>query len=219
MHYSIWMAMFGFALSMSISPGPVNMLIIATAAQWGTRRAWAVVSGATIGFTLLLAVVGWGLAGLLQRHPLWLQAMGVVGALFIVFMASKLISSPVPQSTAEKNRAEQTTGQTIESTAVAENAPGFVHGFLLQWLNPKAWIAAAAGTALFAQAAVPHALWTFIGIYFVVCYASLALWAWAGGVLSPFLQQGQRMRGFNVVMGVLLCLMAVFMLWQQFFSA
>ena len=56
--------------------------------------------------------------------------------------------------------------------------PGFAHGFLLQWLNPKAWIAAAAGTALFAQAAVPHALWTFIGIYFVVCYASLALWAW-----------------------------------------
>ena len=91
--------------------------------------------------------------------------------------------------------------------------------FLLQWLNPKAWIAAAAGTALFAQAAVPHALWTFIGIYFVVCYASLALWAWAGGVLSPFLQQGKRMRGFNVMMGVLLCLTAVFMLWQQFFSA
>ena len=219
MHYSIWMAMFGFALSMSISPGPVNMLIIATAAQWGTRRAWAVVSGATIGFTLLLAVVGWGLAGLLQRHPLWLQAMGVVGALFIVFMASKLISSPVSPSAAEKNMAEQTTGQTPEPIAVAEAAPGFVHGFLLQWLNPKAWIASAAGTALFAQAAVPHALWTFIGIYFVVCYASLALWAWAGGVLSPFLQQGQRMRGFNVVMGVLLCLTAVFMLWQQFFSA
>ena len=211
MHYSIWMAMFGFALSMSISPGPVNMLIIATAAQWGTRRAWAVVSGATIGFTLLLAVVGWGLAGLLQRHPLWLQAMGVVGALFIVFMASKLISSPVSPSAVEKNMAEQTP----EPTAVAEAAPGF----LLQWLNPKAWIAAAAGTALFAQAAVPHALWTFIGIYFVVCYASLALWAWAGGVLSPFLQQGQRMRGFSVVMGVLLCLTAVFMLWQQFFSA
>ena len=219
MHYSIWMAMLGFALSMSISPGPVNMLIIATAAQWGTRRAWAVVSGATLGFTLLLAVVGWGLAGLLQRHPLWLQALGVVGALFIVFMASKLISSPVSPSAVEKNMAEQTIEQTNEPTAVAEAAPSFVHGFLLQWLNPKAWIAAAAGTALFAQAAVPHALWTFIGIYFVVCYASLALWAWAGGVLSPFLQQGQRMRGFNVVMGVLLCLMAVFMLWQQFFSA
>ena len=215
MHYSIWMAMSGFALSMSISPGPVNMLIIATAAQWGTRRAWAVVSGATLGFTALLAVVGWGLAGLLQRHPLWLQALGVVGALFIVFMASKLISSPVSPSAAEKNMAEQTT----KPTAVAEAAPGFAHGFLLQWLNPKAWIAAAAGTALFAQAAVPHALWTFIGIYFVVCYASLALWAWAGGVLSPFLQQGQRMRGFNVLMGVLLCLTAVFMLWQQFFSA
>ena len=215
MHYSIWMAMFGFALSMSISPGPVNMLIIATAARWGTRRAWSVVSGATLGFTALLAVVGWGLAGLLQRHPLWLQAMGVVGALFIVFMAGKLISSPVSQSDAKEKIAEQTP----EPTAVAEAAPGFVHGFLLQWLNPKAWIASAAGTALFAQAAVPHALWTFIGIYFVVCYASLALWAWAGGVLSPFLQQGQRMRGFNVLMGVLLCLTAVFMLWQQFFSA
>ena len=209
MHYSIWMAMFGFALSMSISPGPVNMLIIATAAQWGTRRAWAVVSGATIGFTLLLAVVGWGLAGLLQRHPLWLQTMGVVGALFIVFMAWKLISTPV---------LDQADGEAAH-TESSEEMPGFVHGFLLQWLNPKAWIASAAGTALFAQAAVPHALWTFVGIYFVVCYASLALWAWAGGVLSPFLQQGQRMRGFNVLMGVLLCLTAVFMLWQQFFSA
>ncbi|EPP7098025.1 LysE family transporter, partial [Klebsiella michiganensis] len=43
---------------MSISPGPVNMVIISSGANHGFRKTLPFISGATTGFTLLLILVG-----------------------------------------------------------------------------------------------------------------------------------------------------------------
>ncbi len=51
---------------------------------------------------------------------------------------------------------------------------------LLQWLNPKAWIACASGVALFASPSTHAPLLVFMAIYLVVCYLSLAAWALLG---------------------------------------
>ena len=211
MQHSIWLAMFGFALSMSISPGPVNMLIIATAAQQGFARTWALVSGATLGFSALLALVGMGLNESLQQYPLVLQLLGILGAVFMLWVGWCLWRAPtVPLNidSADANVADAASALPV--------VPGFWYGVLLQCLNPKAWIACAAGTAMFAAAPVAHALTTFVAIYFVVCYASLALWAWAGQQLAAYLQLPRRMRVFNVMMAAMMWLTAAVMLWQQF---
>ena len=55
---SLILAMFMFALTMSISPGPVNMVIISSGANHGFRKTLPFISGATTGFTLLLILVG-----------------------------------------------------------------------------------------------------------------------------------------------------------------
>lgn len=220
MQHSIWMAMFGFALSMSISPGPVNMLIIATAAQQGFARTWALVSGATLGFTALLALVGMGLSELLQQYPLVLHVLGILGAVFMLWVGWCLWRAPTaPLQTdvldADAVDANVTDTNVTDAAPVLPVVPGFWHGVLLQCLNPKAWIACAAGTAMFASAPVAHALTTFVAIYFVVCYASLALWAWAGQQLAAYLQVPRRMRVFNVMMAAMMWLTAAVMLWQQ----
>ncbi|PLO79127.1 lysine transporter LysE, partial [Klebsiella quasipneumoniae] len=48
------LTMLMFALALSFSPGPVNMVIISSGAAHGFRKTFSFVSGATIGFTLLL---------------------------------------------------------------------------------------------------------------------------------------------------------------------
>jgi threonine/homoserine/homoserine lactone efflux protein len=53
-------AMISFSLTMSISPGPVNMVIISSGASYGVRKTFSFVSGVTIGFTLLLLFIGLG---------------------------------------------------------------------------------------------------------------------------------------------------------------
>ena len=197
--------MFFFALGMSISPGPVNMLIVAAAANFGLRKTWALVSGATFGFVLLLLVVGFGLSEFVHAHAQWLAVLSLLGTGFVVFVAYKMAQAPV---------LADGDGPVTGGVLVA-SAPTFQQGLFMQWLNPKAWVACAAGTAMFAHAPVSQPLWTFVGIYFVVCYASLGVWAVAGGYLAVLLRTPFYRRVFNWVMAGLLCATAMYMLYQQ----
>ena len=87
----------------------------------------------------------------------------------------------------------------------------------MQWLNPKAWIAAVAGTGLFSTGHIHAVLLVFVVIYFVVCYLSLVLWGIAGEKLASFLNTGNRARLFNIVMGLLLILISLEMCWRYFY--
>ena len=54
---SLLLSMAAFALASSISPGPVNIVALSAGAQFGLRPAMRHVSGATLGFTLLLLLL------------------------------------------------------------------------------------------------------------------------------------------------------------------
>lgn len=96
-----------------------------------------------------------------------------------------------------------------------ENLPDFKHGFLLQWLNPKAWAACFAGVALFASPVSNGSLYLFISIYFFVCFFGIGAWAYLGEKVLIFVNRPARMRYFNRTMGSILILITVFMLFQQ----
>jgi threonine/homoserine/homoserine lactone efflux protein len=191
---ALWLAMTIFALGMSISPGPVNMVIVASGAQHGVRRTLPFVSGATVGFTLLLALVGFGLMQVFAAMPVLLTWLGVAGALFIVYIGYRIATAP-PELSPEHGQ-----------------APTFLQGALLQWLNPKAWIACAAGVSMFASPTSTRPLLVFIGIYFVICYLSLAVWAVLGERVAVLLGTPQRIRVFNRLMGGLLIASALYLM-------
>lgn len=189
-----------FSLSMSISPGPVNMVIVASGANHGFWRTFPFVSGATIGFTLLLIFVGFWFLRVIESYPVFLEYLGITGAAFIIYVGYKIASSH-PELVVEKG-----------------NIPSFMQGFLLQWLNPKAWIACASGAALFSNPQTHAPMITFMGIYFVVCYLSLAAWAVLGDRVSILLNSTLRIRFFNLAMGAMLIATACYMLYIQFFA-
>jgi threonine/homoserine/homoserine lactone efflux protein len=89
----------------------------------------------------------------------------------------------------------------------------------MQWLNPKAWIAAVAGTGLFSTGSIENPLLIFVLIYFVVCYLSLVLWGVVGEKLANFLNTGNRARIFNVAMGLILILISLEMCWTYFYRS
>ena len=58
-----------------------------------------------------------------------------------------------------------------------------------------------------------------IHVYFLMTtYLSLLIWGYAGQKLAVFLNQGSRMRVFNMVMGVLLMFIALQMSWSHFYA-
>jgi threonine/homoserine/homoserine lactone efflux protein len=190
-------AMFMFSLTMSISPGPVNMVIISSGASHGFRKTLPFVSGATIGFTLLLIFVGFGFYAIIEKYPLFFKYLNVAGSAFIIYLGYKIAST------------------RPELSLTKSETPGFVQGFLLQWLNPKAWIACASGVVLFSEPSNNTPLTVFIIIYFLVCYFSLAAWAVLGNKVSILLNSTQRIRTFNFLMGGLLIVTASYMLFPQ----
>ncbi len=177
-------AMFGFSLAMSISPGPVNILTVSSGANHGFARTMPFVSGATIGFTLLLLAIGLGMSELVASFPALLDVMVYLGGAFVAYMGLQMLDSTTSGITLSKQR-----------------APGFTQGFLLQWLNPKAWSACIAGVSAFSAKGLSESLLLFISIYFVVCYCSIGFWAFAGQRISGWLNQPSYQRLFNMVMG------------------
>jgi threonine/homoserine/homoserine lactone efflux protein len=186
-------AMFLFSLTMSITPGPVNMVILASGIHHGVKQTLPYVSGATIGFTLLLLFIGFGFFQFIKAYPFFLTYLAVGGSLFIIYVGYQIASSN------PETKAEQKT------------APKFYKGFLLQWINPKAWIACIAGVSIFSSAKSYDSLLIFTSIYFMVCYISLASWAILGNRISVLLNSQARIRLFNLSMGSLLITTAFYL--------
>ncbi|UCJ15045.1 LysE family translocator [Pseudomonas sp. MM211] len=192
---SLFLSMAAFALAASISPGPVNLVSLSTGVRHGLRVALRHVAGATLGFTLLLVLIGMGLHELLSLLPWLTTAIKWAGVAFLLYLAWRLAAD----------------GGSLQA---GEGAPlaSFMHGALMQWLNPKAWLAAIAGMGAFVADGEVLLVWQFAAIYCVVCYLSLACWAYAGTCLQPYLQEPRRVRVFNRVLAGLLVASAGYLL-------
>ncbi|WP_027213807.1 LysE family translocator [Burkholderia sp. WSM2232] len=191
---SVLFSMAAFALASSISPGPVNVVALSAGAQHGFAASLRHVSGATVGFTLLLLLVGLGLHELLARVPVLVEVVKWAGVAFLLYMAYRLAVD------------DGRLGADAPS-----RGPSFAYGAAMQWLNPKAWLASLAGMGAYAADGDAELVWQFAVIYFVVCYVSIASWAYAGTYLRKYLQAPQRVRLFNRAMAALLGASALYL--------
>ncbi|MCW2271732.1 Cysteine/O-acetylserine efflux protein [compost metagenome] len=192
---SLMLSMAAFALAASISPGPVNIVALGSGARHGLRASLKHVTGATLGFSLLLLLTGLGLHELLRHWPALARVLHGGGVAFLLYMAWKLAS----------DRGE--LGRNTDA-----DAPSMLAGATLQWLNPKAWLACVAGVGAYVGEGETTLLWQFTAIYFVICYLSIASWAWAGSVISQYLRNPRRVRLFNRMLAGLLVVSAIYLL-------
>jgi len=193
----LFISMAAFALAASISPGPVNLVGLASGMQYGFRAGMRHVTGATAGFTLLLVMTGFGVNALLHYLPSLIAIIKWAGAAFLLFMAYKLA-----------------TDDGRLAVGGSARGPSMYSGAAMQWLNPKAWLASLAGMGAYVGNGSTSLIWTFAAIYFVICYASLASWVVAGMFLRKHLGDSKRMRWLNRILAVLL-LLSTFYLIQE----
>ncbi|MDE0082800.1 MAG: LysE family translocator [Gammaproteobacteria bacterium] len=184
-----------FAFAAGFTPGPNNLLLAASGANFGIRRTIPHVLGIVSGFPLLVLAVGLGLGTVFQRHPEVHTTLKFVGGAFLVYLAWRIATA-----------GHGTTG-------VARGRPmTFVEAVLFQWVNPKAWIFAVTAVATYTtvggRAAAEIAV--ILAISLLVTIGSTVTWTGFGFWLSRFLQESPRMlRVFNVGMALLLVLSIV----------
>lgn len=193
---NVLISMAAFALAASISPGPVNVVALSAGAQFGLVASLRHVLGATVGFVVLLIFTGFGLHEVLHQYPMLTDIIRWAGMIFLIYLAWKLAMDDGRLDLARPAR-----------------QPSFMHGAVMQWLNPKAWLAAVAGMGAFVADGEAQLIGGFAVIYFVVCYLSVGCWAYAGAFLGPYLRSARRIRVFNRSMAALLAGCAVSLLY------
>lgn len=176
-----------FALGMTATPGPNNMMLTASGANFGFRRTLPHIAGVTLGCAGLMSAVALGLGGVFTTWPLLQSMLKVSGSIYLLWLAWK-IATAAPQ-----NGACNQAGQPL---SVIEAAA-------FQFANPKAWIMAISGVASFTLAGKDFMLSAIllIGVMALVTVPAISMWAGFGVAVGRFLKTPRRHRVFNLLMG------------------
>ena len=185
---SLLWALVIFCFVSSITPGPNNLMLMTSGVNFGVRRTLPHMLGIAFGFTLMVVLVGLGLAGLFARVPSLLVAMKWVGAAYMVYLAAKLaMAAPLKP------------GGTVGDPMTFLQAAAF------QWINPKAWIMALTGVATYTDPGDYTRTVLVVALVFgIVNLPCIACWALFGTALRHALQRPGVLRAFNWTMGALL---------------
>ena len=142
-----------------VVPGPAT-LFVAGRAHASTRAAVAAVAGIVAGDVVLIALSGLGVAALVARWPNLLDAVRIVGALYVAWLGVGLLRAPTALAATAAQRA---------------HAGDALRGLLLTLSNPKPILFFAAFFPLFLD---PAAASTMQGYYRLGAWFELLNLAW-----------------------------------------
>jgi threonine/homoserine/homoserine lactone efflux protein len=153
-----------FAASQVGTPGPANMVLLATGARFGLRRALPFVAGVALGKQLIIWPLGLGLMAIQDDYPLVFEALKWVSIAYILWLAFRV------------------AGMRLAIGDIDEAPPGFFAGLVVHPLNPKAWGMITTGFTTFVTVGTPplqatatiamcllglqvllHPIWTYAG--------------------------------------------------------
>lgn len=181
-----------YVATMSVTPGPNNIMLAASGVNFGFRRTLPHLLGVSVGNSVQVLIVASGLAWVMA----WLDALRlplvVVGCAYLLWLALR----------------QARAGQPGRGGRVAPL--GFVGAALFQWVNPKAWMMVLNIAILF----LPRdADWMTAAGLALLCMSvnlpCITVWAVAGARLRTWLQQPAALRVFNYTMAALLAATAL----------
>ncbi|OZI31444.1 hypothetical protein CAL29_26450 [Bordetella genomosp. 10] len=177
-----------FALVSSITPGPNNVMLAASGLNFGFRRTLPHLLGVSIGFTLMILLVGAGLGTVFQNAPALYVVLKYAGAAYLLYLAWKIARAG--ELSEDGRRARPMT---------------FLQAAAFQWVNPKAWVMAVGVAAAYIPADGFYAnLLVGTLVCGVINLPSVGMWVMFGSSLRGLLRQPAAVRLFNGGMALLL---------------
>lgn len=187
MTYETFLALLGFAFVTSVTPGPNNLMLMASGANFGFARTIPHMLGISLGFGLMCFLMGLGVAGVMLAWPATETVLKVVSVLYMLWLAWKIAHADAPGK-------GQAGGRPMT----------FVQAAAFQWVNPKAWTMALGAIALYAADRSLMSLGMVALCFALVNLPTVSLWALMGQGMQRVLTNSARLRAFNWTMAVLL---------------
>jgi threonine/homoserine/homoserine lactone efflux protein len=181
-----------YCFVMSITPGPNNLMLTASGANFGYRLTLPQVLGCLAGNVALTLVACNGLGQLFVAYPAAQSVLRTGGALYLLWLAFKLAQSRL-------------------GDAQALRPFTFSEGVMFQAFNPKSWIRAITLASVFMPAGA-NPLTAGLAISLIgaaIGFPCISLWALFGVAMRGVLADPRRQRVFNLAMAAALVVLAV----------
>ncbi len=183
----ILIALATFAFVSSITPGPNNLMLMASGANFGFRRTIPHMLGIGVGFVALVVLVGAGLAQIFVAYPGSHTILKWVSVIYLVYLAWKIATTAPAQ-----------TG------AAAGTPMTFLQAAAFQWVNPKAWTMALTAVTVYSPGTGIWAILLVALIFGAINLPAVSSWTLMGQGMARLLTNRARLRAFNWAMAALL---------------
>lgn len=187
MSYEIFLALALFCAATLFTPGPNNLMLMASGANFGVRRTLPHLAGVAFGFPAMIVPVGLGVMQVFETWPIAQTILTVMSVIYLLYLAWKIANAAPPEK----------QGPGAKPLSLVQ-AAGF------QWVNPKAWSMALGAITLYAaDRDLASILWV-AGTFAVLGTVSAFAWVTIGTGVRRLLADPVRLRVFNWIMAGLL---------------
>ncbi|SCZ49211.1 LysE family translocator [Epibacterium ulvae] len=187
MTYELFIALAGFAFGTVITPGPNNLMLMTSGANFGFKRSLPHILGVGLGFPLMILPVGLGVMQLFDLFPALNWILTILSVVYMLWLAWKIAHAAAPKQ-------GEANGKPLT----------FLQACAFQWVNPKAWAMALGAVTLYAASRDLQAVLWVSGTYVMMGCISTTTWTVLGQQLRRILTNPQRLRAFNWSMAALL---------------
>jgi len=188
-----------FLISMGFTPGPNNILVASSGVNFGFRATLPHILGITVGFPLMLLLVGLGLARIFIAFPLLHAVLKYICIIYLLYLAWRIAAA-----------------SAIDEARRTLKPLTFIQGALVQWVNGKGWVVALSlvTTYTVVDQTLPLQIAALCLICLFITLASVCCWTLFGSLLRNFLQTDLRRRWFNYSMAALLVASIIPVIWE-----
>ena len=178
-----------FTFSMSITPGPNNVMLMASGLNFGVNKSLPHLFGVCLGFPSMVILVGLGLGVIFEQYPIIHDVIKVLGIVYLIYLAWQIA------------HAKKTSLKGKVSSPFT-----FIQAALFQWVNPKAWVMASTSIAVYTSVtgSVFYQVLSLAVIFVFTGLCCCSLWLFLGHGLKRLLKSDAHRMLFNTVMAILL---------------
>ena len=194
---NILFALAGFALVSSITPGPNNLMLMASGANYGFRRTIPHMLGVGVGFVVMVVLVGIGLVQIFDTWPVAHTVLTWVSVTYLLWLAWRIAHAAAPGTASGAGRPMR-----------------FYEAAAFQWVNPKAWTMSLNAVTLYAPERSLTSVLLVAAIFGAINLPSVSSWTVMGQQMRKVLSNPRRLRLFNWTMAGLLVASVVPVLMQ-----
>ncbi|MBP3139673.1 LysE family translocator [Aliivibrio fischeri] len=187
MEYPHLLALITFAFVGAFTPGPNNIMLMASGANVGFVRTIPHMLGVIFGFAFMLVLVGFGLIQIFHTYPQLEKGLQVVSAIYLLYLAYKIARS-----------------EPVDSRVGDYKPMSFLAAASFQWVNPKGWSMALSVMSIYATTSDMFSVLLIAFVFICINVPTVSFWTVAGKELQKRLKTPKHLKLFNYSMAGLL---------------